>query len=274
MERNNIVTALLEPTPTTIILTILAVLLVPLTLHLLAYRPSTSALPTFLLLGPSHSGKTTLLTTFASTPTARAETRTSITPHTLECDIPARLCASQQYRSAADPTLQGVKKFHLQDTPGHGKLRHAALDSLSAASVRGAVFLVDSAAGGWEDAAGYLHDVLLRVQRLQERKGAKAGVFRVLIACNKADLFTALPPSRVCGLLEEELGRVREAKSKGIVGVGEEDKEEADWLGEGGSGRFTFGGLEEVGIEVEFKGGSTTNDGWRTGLGEWIGGSL
>jgi len=218
MERN-IFIALLEPTPTTIILTILAVLLIPLTLHLLAYRPSTSALPTFLLLGPSNSGKTTLLTTFAST-TTRAETRTSTTPHALECDIPARICASQQYRSAADPTLQGVKRFHLQDTPGHGKLRHAALDSLSAAGVRGAVFLVDSAAGGWEDAAGYLHDVLLRVQHLQE------------------------------------------------------DKEEADWLGEGGSGGFTFGGLEEVGIEVEFKGGSAIDDGWRTGLGEWIGGSL
>jgi len=136
------------------------------------------------------------------------------------------------------------------------------------------VFLVDSAAGGWEDAAGYLHDVLLRVQHLQERKGAKAGVFRVLIACNKADLFTALPPSRVGSLLEEELGKVREARSKGVVGVGEEDKEEADWLGEGGSGGFTFGGLEEVGIEVEFKGGSAIDDGWRTGLGEWIGGSL
>ena len=55
--------SLLEPTPSVILITILVVLFVPILLHLLLFRsPTRTALPTFLLLGPSGAGKTSLLT--------------------------------------------------------------------------------------------------------------------------------------------------------------------------------------------------------------------
>ena len=100
-------------------------------------------------------------------------------------------------------------------------------------------------------------------------------VFRLLVACNKSDLFTALPPGKMKVVLEEEVGKVREARSRGIVGVGEEEKEETDeWLGEVGADRFEFSQLEDAGIEVEFLGGTVKDDGWRQKLSTWIGKSL
>lgn len=142
---------------------------------------------------------------------------------------------------------------------------------------RGVVFVVDASTTDWSDAAEYLYTVLLRIQKLQESSSAGKGArtFNVLIACNKSDLFTALPAQRVRKLLEHELGRIREAKARGIVGVGEEDREDEDWLGEGGSGDFTFESLEEVGCVVDFRLGSNRgDDGWRKQLNEWIGSCL
>lgn len=138
------------------------------------------------------------------------------------------------------------------------------------------MFVVDASAAASElpGTAEYLHAVLVELQRLMGQKSGKE-VFRVAVCCNKADLFTALPAGSMKRVLEEEVGKVREAKSKGVVGVGEEEKEDLDeWLGEVGSDKFEFEQLGEAGIEVEFLGGSVKDDGWRGNLGEWFGKSL
>jgi signal recognition particle receptor subunit beta len=140
-----------------------------------------------------------------------------------------------------------------------------------AADTRGVVFVVDASAQEWSDTAEYLYGVLLRLQLLQDAPGNKREGFPVLVACNKSDLFTALPAGRIRSVLEGEVEKVREGRSKGIVGVGEEE-EEVEILG--GVGRFTFESLEELGVKVVFKGASTSKDGWRVPLGEWVGESL
>lgn len=160
----------------------------------------------------------------------------------------------------------------LQDTPGHGKLRAAAMSHIPES--KGVVFVVDSSSPTLGDAAEYLHSVLVDIQKLQAKKtGINAG-YPVLIACNKSDLFTALPANKIKSMLEAEITKVREARSRGVVGVGLEEKDEDEWLGEGGSGSFTFEQLEDAGIVVEVKGGCVKEDGWRQKLGEWIGESL
>jgi signal recognition particle receptor subunit beta len=144
--------------------------------------------------------------------------------------------------------------------------------------LRGVVFVVDASTSEWSDSAEYLHDVLLALQKLQQSKKTSDNMFRVLVACNKADLFTALPAAKIKVLLGEEVGKVREAKSRGIVGMGNEDRDDAEdeWLGIVGSRKqFEFKELEEVGIEVEFAGGSTANGkSWKATLETWFGGAL
>lgn len=55
--------SLMAPTPLALMVGALLVLSVPLFLHFVIYRSTTSTtLPTFLLVGPSGSGKTSLLT--------------------------------------------------------------------------------------------------------------------------------------------------------------------------------------------------------------------
>lgn len=57
------ISSLLSPTPAAIALAFLLVLSIPLFLHLVIYRSTSSTtLPSFLLVGPSGSGKTALLT--------------------------------------------------------------------------------------------------------------------------------------------------------------------------------------------------------------------
>ena len=57
------VSFLLAPTPLAFASTLIIALSIPLILHFVIYRSSsTTSLPSFLLLGPSNSGKTSLLT--------------------------------------------------------------------------------------------------------------------------------------------------------------------------------------------------------------------
>lgn len=127
---------------------------------------------------------------------------------------------------------------------------------------------------GLRIAAEYLHDVLLILQkRAEKNRKEMAGGMRVLVAANKMDLFTALPVALVRTVLEKEIGEVRASRGKGLLdsGVGMDETEERDWLGEG-EGKFDFGQCEESGVVVEVRGGSVTEEGsdveawW-----EWIG---
>lgn len=145
------------------------------------------------------------------------------------------------------------------------------------------IFVVDAAdlapgSDGLRAAAEYLHDVLrLVVQRLRGRKKE----WKVLVAANKLDLFTALPAGLVRTALEAEMEQVRRGRERGLLdsgGVGEGDAGgDGDvWLGDGGEGSFRFEQLEGDGVEVSVVGGSVLgNEGgdvqkwW-----EWIAGQL
>ena len=166
------------------------------------------------------------------------------------------------------------KKFLLADTPGHGKLRHHAFDSvIKPQNLRGIIFVVDAAdlssssSGTGKEplrqAAEYLHDLLLQLQKRATNTKSSKGPKRlpVLIAANKLDLFTALPPPLVQGVLEAEISNVRSSKNKGLLdsGIGMNDLdigEEKEWLGDGGEGRFEFSQMEEVNVSVSVAGGN------------------
>jgi signal recognition particle receptor subunit beta len=200
-----------------------------------------------------------------------ATTRTSTSPLAVEALLPeGHTPSSSHYRSPGDPAFERARRFLLLDTPGHGKLRHFASSQLANPSnVRGIVFVVDAASiaeeAGLNEAAEYLHDVLLALQKrytsAKTSKGPKE--IPVLLAANKMDLFTALPPHLVRVSLEKAISQVRKSRAKGLKdsGVamgGDEDgiDEERDWLGEGGEGAFQFQQMEEVGTSVAVLGGN------------------
>lgn len=187
--------------------------------------------------------------------------------------------ASNRYRSTHDPSNDVHKKFILVDTPGHGKLRHFALDNVvDPQNLKGIVFVVDAATlsndtedvveGGLTEAAEYLHDILLTLQkRYTSSKSSKGpSEMPVLIAANKLDLFTALPAKLVGSSLEAELTRIRASRSKGLldsgIGMDDDNAEDRDVLGGAGEGAFKFGIMEEYNIPIEVLGGSVAgNDG-------------
>lgn len=153
------------------------------------------------------------------------------------------------------------------------------------------MFVVDSAAvssaAGLTEAAEYLHDVLLTLQKkhTQGTTSKTADATPVLVAANKQDVFTSLPAGLVKTKLEDEITKVRLTRSKGLMdsGVGMEDDvggvdEEQNWLGEYGSKNFKFSQMEEHGIEVKVAGGNIKGDGDQGGKVEhwwtWVGENL
>lgn len=207
--------------------------------------------------------------------------------------------ASNRYRSVNDPSLKEISrnpiKYRLKDTPGHGKLRESqGLSQLLLMSkskepntrLRGVIFVVDTAAlsedEALRDTASYLHDVLLILQKRALNRGKSSSKLAteipVLVAANKQDLFTALPPGSVREKLQAEIDRIRKTKSKGLMDAGAVDTEE-DILGnDDGLDNFSFKLLEdEVGVTVDVIGGAVKEDN-KEDLGsgvqkweEWIG---
>ncbi|PNS18694.1 hypothetical protein CAC42_5233 [Sphaceloma murrayae] len=257
-----------SPSPTAILVTLLVAILSPIALHYYLYRTrARSTTSQFLLLGPSGSGKTSLALYFQTGRPPR--THTSQEPSTIPCVLPDTITsASQGFRSAADPTVAADRKFTLLDTPGHGKLRHHAFSTLESVNdLKGLVFVVDSAAcsspAGLTETAAYLHDVLLALQKRQTggKSSRHSTTLPVLVAANKLDLFTALPAMLVRKALEEEIGKVRDSRGKGLVeaGTGEEG-EEREWLGDGGEGPFRFEQMREAEVDVQVLGGAVLGE--------------
>lgn len=285
-------------TPSTPVFVIggLIVLLVPVLMHLWFTQAATyTVLPSILLTGPSGAGKTALLTLLERRDGTASDTHTSQTWSTVELAVAAGggvASSSSSYRDDLDAAGAVATKFLMVDTPGHGKLRHYAFGRLTPEGVQSArlkvvVFVVDAAAlsepSVLADAATYLYDVLLRLQkRMGSTKTSRAPyAIPVLVAANKTDLFTALPAKLVRSNLEKELGRIRRTRSKGLLdsGVGADDfggNEEADdWLGEYGSDEFKFDQMREFDIDVDVEGGAVLGDKpdvdkWWT----WIGNKL
>ncbi|GAB7357648.1 hypothetical protein MBLNU459_g0144t1 [Dothideomycetes sp. NU459] len=259
-----------SPSISAILVTLFICLVTPPIVHFFLYRSGTaSSVPSFLLLGPSGAGKTTLLTLLERG--APTSTHTSQAPQSVTCKLPSGATAkSSEFRSENDPSHKAERRFEVTDTPGHGKLRHHALTALaSSTGLNGLIFVVDAAAlssaAGLTEAATYLHDVLLSLQKRHTgSKNSTTPSTAVLIAANKLDLFTALPASLVKKKLQDEISKIRATRAKGLLdsGVGTEgDDEEREWLGEGGEGKFEFEQMEESGVEVVVAGGNVTGKG-------------
>jgi len=273
---------ILHPSPLALQIALVLVLAIPLLLHQVVFRRSgLTTLPSILLLGPSSSGKTALLTLVERGTTA--ETHTTQSPISVECSLPVgKIAGSDKYRSVNDPTFLVHKKFLLIDTPGHGKLRHHALENITnPQNLKGIIFLVDAntlSAGdeGLRDAADYLHEVLLLLQkRTTSAKSAKAiKEMPVLVAGNKMDLFTALPAPLIKTTLEREITKIRVSRSKGLLDSGETEEEKDEWLGEFGSDEFRFSQMEEFDVTLEVAGGNVLGekggsvDSWWKWIGE------
>ncbi|KAI5926479.1 signal recognition particle receptor beta subunit-domain-containing protein [Camillea tinctor] len=290
-ELKRIVEYIMTPSTPVFVVGFLIVLFVPLLIHfLITHTTPYTTLSSIILAGPSGSGKTSLLT-LLERGDASAPTHTSQAAHAIELTVSTDGGAPTFREAARDDAPGKHRKFLLVDTPGHGKLRGAALGRLSRGEeskakrgqgLKGVVFVVDAAALAEDarDAAAYLYDVLLALQR---RAGAGKSARRpdavpVLIAANKNDLFTALPAALVKSALEAELGRIRQSRSKGLLdsGVGIDDigsEEQDGWVGEYGSEKFSFAQMREFDIDVQVLGGSVLGgkvDKWWDWIAELI----
>ncbi|KAL2270506.1 hypothetical protein VTJ83DRAFT_2690 [Remersonia thermophila] len=259
----------------------------------------------------NNNGKPTVTTPVSETHTTQVPHAVELavsSPSSADPTSPGHVAS---YQTDLDAAGAQAKKFLLVDTPGHPKLRGRALAALAqdtptiavapspaaaAASSPGApdagnppskvkavVFVVDAAALADSDApylaaaAEHLHDALLALQRRHRaRKGSRAPpAVPVLVAANKLDLFTALPAALVKSHLEAEIGRIRRARSKGLLSSDrhdadglDADEDEADaWLGSYGSDKFSFKEMLEFDIEVDVLGGNVVGEG--PGADKW-----
>ena len=166
-------------------------------------------------------------------------------------------------------------------------MRHLAFQNVvKPQSLKGIIFVVDAAtlsasageSNGLTEAAQYLHDVLLALQKRHTSAKSSRGPAEmpVLIAANKLDLFTALPAKLVRKNLELEITKLRNTKSKGLIdsgiGMADDKMDDQDMLGGNGEGKIEFGLMEEYNIPIDVLGGSVlgtdgadTKDWW-----QWI----
>lgn len=116
-----------------------------------------------------------------------------------------------------------------------------------------------------DDSIDYLYEVLLALQKSFEEKN-RSKPYRILICSNKEDLFTATPAKRVSEKLEKGVIQTREDRAKGPLRAGQEEGDEIYTLIPGGPDGWKW--LEEVGIDVEVKGGNLF--GAKKGATDWI----
>ncbi|KAI5306046.1 hypothetical protein KEM56_002442, partial [Ascosphaera pollenicola] len=151
--------------------------------------------------------------------------------------------------------------------------------------LKGVIFMVDGAGltstdvdttseSPLTDAASYLHDVLSIVQARVYSDGninRRVDPLPVLLAVNKQDLFTSLPPHSVRKKLEAEIEKVRQSRLKAAAAglgametpknAGAYDDDEVDEVLGGDEGQpFTFEMLKEnTGVEVTVIGGAVVD---------------
>jgi signal recognition particle receptor subunit beta len=173
------------------------------------------------------------------------------------------------------------------DTPGHPKLRSHALTRIlppqsagkkaKSPPLEGVIFVADATGlntgdTGLGDAGEFLHDILLSLQRRYERtKTSRTKEIPVLVAAAKDDLFTAAPAALATKSLEKEIGRVRSARARGLMGVADGDEASDDnalggWQ-DGDGDDFSFATMEEYGIKVTVVGGNVREG--EKGVARW-----
>ncbi|EPS38340.1 hypothetical protein H072_7962 [Dactylellina haptotyla CBS 200.50] len=266
---------------TILLISLLVVVLIPIVLSrvLVASTSKTGPSSVVLLAGPREAGKTSFLL-YLQEKTLVA-TQTSTTPSTVKLS-PTALESSKS--EDGDSSAFG-KPFHLKDTPGHPKLRSFALTTITdpTASCLGIVYMLDSAAiiaqPRLTDTVEYLYELLLAVQKrytVLSETTTTAEPIPLLIACNKNDLFTALPSAKISSQLQSELGRMKETKRKGLLnaGAGENDDEDLEQvLGDDRSDQITWEGLREFGVDVSLQSGSIKSGsvgGWTSWVSECL----
>lgn len=150
-----------------------------------------TAKPTFAIVGPMYSGKTSLFNLL---------TTDSIRP----CVTSQELSIWPKFRGGATTLIE---------FPGHVKLQYkwqnwlksitSSKDSNSGRNLKGIIFVVDSTLDPkhWDEPAELLVDILEQLETLSQPTD-------LLIACNKSDSFTARPPQRIKTLLEQTIASV------------------------------------------------------------------
>eukprot|EP00038_Savillea_parva_P010421 m.190147 g.190147 ORF g.190147 m.190147 type:complete len:259 (-) comp17967_c0_seq1:109-885(-) len=162
-----------------------------------------------LLIGPTDSGKTTLLSLLCAGTAPPRGTVTSMAPHRAECILKHDATAGGEPQS-----------LPMVDIPGHPRLRRQLILS-HAPACRVVLFVVDSVAFAEElsDVAELLYDAIVA---LPDRP--------FLIVCNKQDLFfRASKPDVVLTKLESEFNVIRKTRA-GTLESTDDDGDEATSL--------------------------------------------
>lgn len=206
-------------------------------------------------------------------------TQTSTTSVTVRLP-PSSLTSSKPEKGDRDDNdLPIDQPFHMTDTPGHPKLRSLALAGIARpdkTSYIGVIYMLDSgdlsAQGRITDTVAYLYEILVAAQqrytRLSESSSGSLEPLPVLIACNKSELFTALPANKISALLQSELGKMKETKRKGLLNAGadaEDDENIDEILGDENSNNITWEGLREYGVDISIHSGSIKKE----DIGQW-----
>ncbi|CAB4385099.1 unnamed protein product [Rhizophagus irregularis] len=150
---------------------------------------------TFLILGLVDSGKTSLF--------IKLRDRKQVQTHT-------SMKENEGYINLEDNGEPLTKvPIHFVDVPGHEKLRFKFSDFTPITC--GIIFLVDSStcAKNVRSIAEYLYDIFSNKDVIKHN-------IPTLIACNKNDMITALPPERIQTMLENEINQLRNTRTSAL----------------------------------------------------------
>ncbi|ANB15747.1 Signal recognition particle receptor subunit beta [Sugiyamaella lignohabitans] len=235
--------------------------------------------PTFLIVGPSYGGKTSLFNYWTSEIIKRksesdegvGKINTVSASETVTSQSPNRYEHLRLPFGSDEPV---DTEYTIVDLPGHPKLWHFTVEEVEKhrSNLVGIVYVIDAASGqsGISKAASNLYQLL----QLTERR---AGGVNILIASNKSDVFNVISTSRLKTLLESEINDLRSSREQTVDEVkinakGQEanDSEEISsnaWIGKDGKD-FEFSQLEG---EVDILDGSVKSSRtskWETWLAE------